>query len=70
LFVNIIKQKHVQLIIYNQAQNPKIPESLARRTGISAVQFANTVGAKPEIKTWIDLQKYNLQVLLKGINGR
>jgi zinc/manganese transport system substrate-binding protein len=68
--VNIIKQKHVQLIIYNQAQNPKLPESLARRTGISAVQFANTAGAKPEIQTWIDLQRYNLKVLLKGINGR
>jgi len=68
--VNLIKQKHVQLIIYNQAQNPKLPESLARRTGIRAVQFANTAGAKPEIQTWIDLQRYNLKVLLKGINGR
>ncbi|ETR70932.1 MAG: zinc/manganese transport system substrate-binding protein [Candidatus Magnetoglobus multicellularis str. Araruama] len=67
---SLIKNKDVRLIIYNQAQNPKLPDALARRTGTMAVQFANTVGAKPEIKTWIDLQRYNLQVLLKGINGR
>ena len=63
----IIKNKKVLLILYNQAQNPSISQSLARHTGAKSVEFANLVGAKSEIKTWIDLQRYNLQQLLKAL---
>jgi len=65
---DLVRQRGVRLIIYNQAQNPRLPESLAQQTGARAVRFANAVGAMPEIKTWIDLQRYNLQVLLTQLN--
>jgi zinc/manganese transport system substrate-binding protein len=57
----------VRLILYNQAQNSRLPERLARETGARAVQFANAVGAKPEIETWIELQRYNLDRLLAAL---
>jgi ABC-type Zn uptake system ZnuABC Zn-binding protein ZnuA len=62
--VDLVRQRGVRLIVYNQATNPRLPENLAQRTGARAVQFANAVGAKPEIKSWIDLQRYNLDALL------
>jgi len=65
---DLIRQKGVRLILYNQAQNPRLPESLAQRTGARAVRFANAVGAMPEIKTWVDLQRYNLEMLLVHLN--
>lgn len=63
-----IKKKNVKFIFYNQAQNPGIAENLARKNGIKAVQIANAVGAKPSIKTWLDLQRYNLDQLLQAID--
>lgn len=63
-----IPQRNVRLILYNQAQNPRLPESLAQETEARAVRFANAVGAMPEIRSWVDLQRYNLQVLLTHLN--
>jgi ABC-type Zn uptake system ZnuABC Zn-binding protein ZnuA len=63
------KGKNVKLIVYNQAQNPKIPRKLAGSLDCTAVQIANAVGAQPEIKTWIELQRFNLDVMLKGLSG-
>lgn len=65
--VDLIRRHNVRLIIYNQAQNPRLPERLAQKTGARAVQFANAVGAKPGIDTWIDLQRHNLRVLLENL---
>jgi len=65
--VDLIRQHDVRLIIYNQAQNPRLPESLAQKTDARAVQFANAVGAKPGIDTWIGLQRHNLRVLLENL---
>ncbi len=62
-------KNNVKLILYNQAQDGKLPEKLARQCGASAVQFANAVGAETQIKTWIELQDYNLEVLLKGLKA-
>ena len=64
---DLVRQRNVRLIIYNQAQNPRLPESLAQQTGARAVRFANSVGAMPEIKTWVDLQRYNLNILLENL---
>jgi ABC-type Zn uptake system ZnuABC Zn-binding protein ZnuA len=61
---DLVRQRGVRLILYNQAQNPRLPENLAKRTGAKAVQFANAVGAKPKIKTYIELQRHNLDALL------
>ncbi|UCH82641.1 MAG: zinc ABC transporter substrate-binding protein [Candidatus Latescibacterota bacterium] len=56
-----------KLVIYHQAQCGKLPEKFAKRIGARSVQFANMVGAKKEIKTFIDLQEYNLRVLLEAL---
>ncbi len=64
-----IKVKKVKFIVYNQAQSPSIAGNLARRNGIRAVQMANAVGAKPSIKSWIDLQRYNLNQFLKEMDS-
>jgi ABC-type Zn uptake system ZnuABC Zn-binding protein ZnuA len=61
---DLVRTRGVRLIIYNQTQNPRLPENLAERSGAKAVQFANAVGAKPQINSWIDLQRYNLNALL------
>jgi ABC-type Zn uptake system ZnuABC Zn-binding protein ZnuA len=61
------KKENVRLIVYNQSQNPKIPRKLATRLGCASVQIANMVGAQPEIKSWIELQRHNLKVLLEGL---
>ena len=63
------REHGVRLIIYNQAQNPKLPEKLARTLGCNAVRIANAVGAQKEISSWTNLQRYNLQQLLGGLTG-
>jgi zinc/manganese transport system substrate-binding protein len=63
------KAAGTKLVIYHQAQCGKLPEKFAKRIGASPVQFANMVGAKKEIKTYIDLQEYNLQVLLDALHA-
>jgi len=57
----------VQLIIYNQAQPAKLPGKFAERVGAKAVQVGNMVGAVSGIKTWQELQVYNLKQLLEGM---
>jgi len=57
----------VQLIIYNQAQPAKLPGKFAERVGAKAVQMGNMVGAVSGIKTWQELQVYNLKQLLEGM---
>lgn len=63
------KESGVRLIIYNQAQNPKMPKKLAAALGCRAIQIANAVGAQPQITSWIDLQRFNLNQLLDGLSG-
>ncbi len=57
----------VSLVIYHQAQSSRLPEEFARKIGARAVQFANMVGAKKEIRSFEDLQEHNLRVLLDGL---
>jgi zinc/manganese transport system substrate-binding protein len=64
------KTDGVQLIIYNQSQNPEIPVKLASETGCSAVQIANAVNAQESIRTWIDLQIFNCNQLLNALHGK
>jgi zinc/manganese transport system substrate-binding protein len=61
------REKGVKLIVYNQSQNPKIPQALAARLGCRAVQIANAVGAQPQITSWAALQRYNVHQLLAGL---
>ncbi len=60
---------NVRLVLFNQAQNPKLPGKFAADITANTVQLANMVGAKPGIHTWEDLQRYNLQALLDALNG-
>jgi len=61
------KAQGVQLIIYNQAQPAKLPGKFAQKIGAKAVQMGNMVGAVSGIKTWQELQLYNLEQLLEGM---
>ncbi|NLL15494.1 MAG: zinc ABC transporter substrate-binding protein [Fibrobacter sp.] len=63
------KESKVVAVIYNQSQNRRLPEKMANSIGCKPIQIANAVGAKKEISSWIDLQKYNLRKLLEGIAG-
>ncbi len=54
------------LVIHNQAQSAKLPSKTARELAIPVVKIANTVGAQKEIKSWIELQRYNLDRLLEA----
>ncbi len=66
--LTLLAQKEgVDFILYNQAQSPKLPKKLAKSLKIPAIQVANAVGAKKEIDTWIDLQEYNLNQMLKAM---
>ncbi len=62
------KAQGVKLIIYNQAQPAKLPGKFAKRVGAQSVLMGNMVGAMSGIKTWQDLQLYNLEQLLEGMS--
>jgi len=61
-------ENEVKLVIYHQAQSSRLPEEFARKIGAVAVQFANMVGAKKDIRSFADLQEHNLRVLLEGLD--
>ncbi len=63
------KKCNVRLIIHNQSQSPKIPRRLGRSIVCPVVEIANAVGAKDEIKSWLQLQEYNNRVLLQALKG-
>lgn len=63
------KTEKVNLIIYNQSQPSKLPLKLASSLNAKAVKIANSVNAIKGTDSWIELQRYNLNVLLKGIGG-
>lgn len=61
------KQINVKLIIHNQSQSPKIPQKLGKALNCPVIQIANAVGAKKEITTWLELQKYNQRMLVESL---
>ncbi len=61
------REQGVKLIIHNQTQSPRIPEKLGKSLNCPIVEIANTVGAKKEITTWLELQLYNNRVLLEAL---
>ncbi|MDG5814665.1 metal ABC transporter substrate-binding protein [Chitinispirillales bacterium ANBcel5] len=63
------RKRDVKLIIHNQSQSPRIPQRLARNLGLPVVEIANAVGAKREIKTWLQLQEYNNRILLEALGA-
>ena len=60
-------QKEVKIILYSQGQDARLSKKFAQEIGAKFVQIYNLVGAKKEIDSWIKLQKYNLQQILKAI---
>jgi zinc/manganese transport system substrate-binding protein len=63
------RESGVRLVMYNQAQNSRLPVKLAKSLGCSAVCIANAVGAQAQITSWTELQQYNLKQLLAGYSG-
>ena len=58
---------HVRLVLYHQAQDPRLPEKIAARIGAQPVCFANMVRARETITTFIELQEFNLDIMLKAL---
>ncbi|MGM0461681.1 MAG: metal ABC transporter substrate-binding protein [Fibrobacterota bacterium] len=67
LLVEKAREDSVDLVLYHQAQNSRIPNLVARRIGAPAVCFANMVGSRPEITSFIRLNEYNLRLMLEAI---
>ena len=63
------QRDHVQLVLYHQAQNPQLPEKIAKRIGAREVCFANMVNSRKEIHTFIELQEYNMELMLAAVAG-
>ena len=61
------KKDKVKLVLYHQAQNPRLPQKVAKRVGAQTVCFANMVKSRPEIKSFIELQEYNLDLMLEAL---
>lgn len=61
------KKDKVKLVLYHQAQNPRLPQKVAKRVGAQTVCFANMVKSRKEINSFIQLQEYNLDVMLKAL---
>ncbi len=61
------KRDRVKLVLYHQAQNPRLPEKIAKRVGARLVCFANMVNSRPEINSFVELQEYNLDLMLNAL---
>lgn len=57
----------VKLILYHQAQNPQLPDKIAEKIHAQTVCFANMVNSRKEIQSFIDLQNYNLDIMLNAL---
>ena len=61
------KKEKVKLVLYHQAQNPRLPQKIAKRVGARTVCFANMVKSRKKINSFIQLQEYNLDIMLKTL---
>lgn len=57
----------VRLVLRNQAQNPRLPRRFAEDIGAVPAEFLNMAGSRDEAMTWMELQEYNLRVLLAAL---
>lgn len=62
------KKDNVKLILYHQAQNPRLPQKIAKRVGAQLVCFANMVKARENVNTFIELQEFNLNLMLEALS--
>ena len=60
-------QKEVKIVLCSQGQDARLSRKFAKDIGAKFVQIYNLVGAKKEVDSWVKLQKYNLQQILKAI---
>jgi zinc/manganese transport system substrate-binding protein len=61
------RRDSVKLVLYHQAQSPQLPEKVAEKIGAQTICFANMVNSRKEIHNFIDLQEYNLNLMLEAI---
>lgn len=62
------KKDNVKLVLYHQAQNPRLPQKIAKRVGAEPVCFANMVKARKNVNTFIELQEFNLTLMLDALS--
>lgn len=61
------KEDKVALVLYHQAQNPRLPKSFAKKIGAKPICFANMVRSRPEIRNYLQLQLYNLNLMTEAL---
>jgi zinc/manganese transport system substrate-binding protein len=64
---SLARGKGVQLVLHNQAQNPRLPARVASEIGAIPVEFLNMAGPDRNSQTWIELQEENLRRLLLAL---
>jgi zinc/manganese transport system substrate-binding protein len=63
------REKGVQLVLHNQAQNARLPARIASEIGAVSVEFLNMAGPDRYTQTWIELQDENLRRLLLALGA-
>jgi zinc/manganese transport system substrate-binding protein len=61
------KKDKTKLILYHQAQNPRLPKRVADKTGAELVCFANMVKSRENIRNYIQLHYFNLDLMLNAV---
>lgn len=65
--VTAAKRDGVCMVLYHQAQNPRLPKKIAMRVGAELVCFANMVKSRPNINTFIEFHEFNLEIMLNAL---
>lgn len=61
------KREDVKLVLYHQAQPARLPQRIAELTHAESACFANMVKSRKNVQTYIQLQQYNLGVMLEAM---
>lgn len=61
--INLIREKHIPVILMEPYFDQKTPQSIARNTGATLLTFIPSVGGVPEAKDYIALFDYDVKIL-------
>jgi ABC-type Zn uptake system ZnuABC Zn-binding protein ZnuA len=68
--IDMMKSRHVPLILMEPYFDSKLPKSIADKTGATLLIFVPSVGGVPEIKDYFSLFDYDLGLFVNAMKGR
>jgi len=68
--IDMMKSRHVPLILMEPYFDSKLPKSIADKTGATLLVFVPSVGGVPEIKDYFSLFDYDLGLFVNAMKGR